>query len=187
MTGADPVSLSADAIGARSAGARFEAMIRELSGDLYRFAYWLCGDETLAKDLVQETCLRAWRGFARLRDGEAVKPWLFTILRREHARLYERKRLALVDVDDHEIADAADWADPERSGTNQEIREAMLQLPAKYREPLLMQVLGGFTCAEIAAALNQQPGAVMTQLFRARQQLKSLLGANAAGASHELR
>jgi RNA polymerase sigma-70 factor (ECF subfamily) len=163
-----------------SAGSRqqqFEAVVRTFSGDLYRFAYWLCGEQALAEDLVQETCLRAWRGFDALRDGTAAKPWLFTILRREHARLYERKRPETVDVEEQALPESAAWADPERAGSDEEIRQAMMKLPVKYREPLLMQVLGGFSCEEIAAALGDKPGAVMTQLFRARQQLKTLLGA----------
>jgi len=56
----------------------------------------------------------------------------------------------------------------------------MLKLPEKYREPLAMQVLGGMSCEEIAEATQQQPGAVMTQLFRARQRLKAMLGGRAA-------
>ena len=51
----------------------------------------------------------------------------------------------------------------------------MLALEPKYREPLLMQVLGGFSCEEIANELNISNAAVMTQLFRARQKLKAVL------------
>jgi RNA polymerase sigma-70 factor (ECF subfamily) len=51
----------------------------------------------------------------------------------------------------------------------------MLQLDPKYREPLLLQVLGGFSCDEIARELNITPAAVMTQVFRARQKLKVIL------------
>lgn len=141
---------------------------------MYRFAYWLCGQAALAEDLVQEALLRAWRNMDSLRDAAAAKPWLMTIVRREHARIYERKRLDLVELDDQVPGDAA-WSSPERNGTAADVREAMSRLPLKYREPLAMQVLGGFSCEEIAAELGQQPGAVATQLFRARQKLKTLL------------
>jgi len=158
---------------------QYEAMVRALSADLYRFAYWLARSETVAQDLVQETFLRAWKNLDALRDVESAKPWLFTILRREHARLYERKRLDTVELDDNVPEDAA-FASPERSGDAAQVRDAMLRLPGKYRGPLAMQVLGGMSCDEIAAATDQQPGAVMTQLFRARQRLKDLLGGRAA-------
>ena len=62
----------------------------------------------------------------------------------------------------------------------------MSRLPHKYREPLLLQVLGGMSCDEIAAELDQQPGAVMTQLFRARQKLKSILQGGRPEAQHGL-
>jgi RNA polymerase sigma-70 factor, ECF subfamily len=153
---------------------QFEALTRAHAADLFRFAWWLCGQEALAQDLVQETMLRAWKNLDSLRDAAAAKPWLLTILRREHARLYERKRLDLVEIDDN-VAENAAWADPERQGRTAEIRRAMWKLPKKYREPLLLQTLGGFSCEEIAAELGVKPGAVMTQLFRARQQLKALL------------
>ena len=69
-----------------------------------------------------------------------------------------------------------DRATPEQLGDDALVRRAMARLEAKYREPLLMQVLGGFSCEEIAAELGSTPGAVMTQVFRARQKLKAALG-----------
>ncbi len=168
---------------------QFDMLVRAHASDLYRFAYWLCGEDARAQDLVQETFLRAWRALDSLRDGAAAKPWLLTILRREHARAFERKRLDLGELDEG-IADDASGIDPERAGSDAQVRAAILQLEPKYREPLLMQVLGGFSCEEIAAELHCKPGAVMTQLFRARQKLRALLegdeGMNQKEASHGL-
>jgi RNA polymerase sigma-70 factor, ECF subfamily len=158
---------------------QYEAMVRACAGDLFRFAFWLCRNETLAQDLVQETFLRAWKNIDALREADAAKPWLFTILRREHARLYERKQFDTVEADDT-LVDEAAWSNPERSNDAGAVREAMMKLPQKYREPLAMQVLGGMNCDEIAAETGQAAGAVMTQLFRARQKLKSLLGGASA-------
>ncbi len=158
---------------------QFDALVRAHAGDLYRFAYWLCGEDARAQDLVQETLLRAWRALGSLRDGSAAKPWLLTILRREHARGFERKRFDLSELDD-DIADEATGIDPERAGTDAQVRAAILQLEPKYREPLLMQVLGGFSCEEIARELHCKPGAVMTQLFRARQKLRAALDGGSA-------
>lgn len=159
---------------------QFDALVRAHANDLYRFAYWLCGEDARAQDLVQETLLRAWRALDSLRDGAAAKPWLLTILRREHARGFERKRFDLTELDDYVVDDSV-HASPERAGSDAQVRAAIMQLETKYREPLLMQVLGGFSCEEIAMELKSKPGAVMTQLFRARQKLRVLLdGGHAA-------
>ena len=166
---------------------QFDALVRSLSGDLFRYGYWLCGDEALAHDLVQETFLRAWRALDHLRDTTAAKAWLITILRREHARLYERKVPQFADVDEIDIADERDALTPEFAGEENVIRNAIRSLAAKYREPLLLQVLGGFSCDEIARELNITPAAVMTQVFRARQKLKVLLtGGEQEAKLHEL-
>lgn len=166
---------------------QFDALVRSLSGDLFRYAYWLSGDEALAHDLVQETFLRAWRALDDLRETAAAKAWLITILRREHARLYERKVPQFMDIDDVDVPEERDAQLPEFSGEEGLIRRAMLKLDPKYREPLLMQVLGGFSCDEIARELNITPAAVMTQVFRARQKLKVILGGgNAQGDVVEL-
>ncbi|MBS0591153.1 MAG: sigma-70 family RNA polymerase sigma factor [Proteobacteria bacterium] len=167
---------------------QFDALVRSHSGDLFRYAYWLCGEEALAQDLVQETFLRAWRSLDALRDSAAAKAWLITILRRERARLYERKTPTLVDVDDVDVADGRESLTPDGEGESALVRSAMLKLEAKYREPLLMQVLGGFSCEEIARELNVSNAAVMTQLFRARQKLKAMLGGEPIEAQvYELR
>ena len=84
---------------------QFDALVRAHNGDLYRYAYWLCGDSSLAQDLAQETFLRAWRSLDTLRDTAAAKAWLITILRREHARLYERKQFDTTDISELELDD----------------------------------------------------------------------------------
>lgn len=164
---------------------QFDALVHAHAGDLYRFAYWLCGDPVRAQDLVQETMLRAWRALDSLHDAAAAKPWLLTILRREHARGFERKTLDLTPLDDglrDGIADDSAGVDPEQASSDAQLRETIMKLGPKYREPLLMQVLGGFSCEEIAAELGVKPGAVMTQLFRARHKLRKLLADGSTGS-----
>src|SRR5690348_4434938 len=77
----------------------FARLLETLRPDLLRFAWWLARDRAVAEDVVQETLIRAWKSKDELKDPAAARPWLLTILRREHARLYERKRLPTVDVD----------------------------------------------------------------------------------------
>ncbi|MCB1626167.1 MAG: sigma-70 family RNA polymerase sigma factor [Xanthomonadales bacterium] len=153
---------------------RFDTLVRTYSTELYRYAYWLCQDEALSKDLVQETFLRAWRSIAQLRDVAAAKSWLITIVRREHARLYERKRLPTDDIDDIPVEDG-DSPEPAALSDVDTIRAAMARLPTKYREPLVLQVVMGMSCREIAEELQISESAVMTQLFRARQKLQEQL------------
>src|SRR5579863_5244402 len=89
-----------DDVGGNLQRARFQALCRTLRPDLLRFAFWLSRDLALAEDVVQETMLRAWKARDSLKDEAAAKPWLLTIIRREYARSFERKRLATVDVDE---------------------------------------------------------------------------------------
>src|ERR1700712_3027515 len=102
---------------------QFEALVRSHSSELYRYAYWLCGQDALAQDLVQETFLRAWRSLDALRENVAAKAWLTTILRREHARLYERKPMPTTDITDLELCDTAPG--PEHLGEDSVVRAAI--------------------------------------------------------------
>lgn len=151
---------------------RFETLVRAHSGDLYRFAYWLCRDRFVAEDLVQETFSRAWKGWQALRDERAVKSWLFSILRNEHARLYERKRVEIEEVELDELTIGVEST----VQLSLEMREALQALPEGYRAPLLLQVLGGFSCAEIGGMLELNEAAVMKRVSRARNTLRRLMG-----------
>jgi RNA polymerase sigma-70 factor (ECF subfamily) len=172
------IAMSGNAVrtGAR---ARFEALCTPLKPDLLRFVVWLCRDRSLAEDIVQETLLRAWRSMDSLQDENATRAWLLTIARREVARVFERKRLATVDID------AACIAEPEALALNdrhdvEEMRRAILRLDQVHREPLVLQVLFGYSTQEIATHLQISVPAVLTRLYRARQVLrKQLTGADA--------
>jgi len=151
--------------------ANFEAMVHAYSADLFRFAYWLCRDRSVAEDLVQETFTRAWAHWREVSDEKAAKGWLLTILHHEHARLYEKKR---VEIDERELDDIVFEADAVLE-TDLEMRNALATLPGQFREPLLLQVLGGFSCAEIAATLDTSEANVMQRVSRARKALRRLL------------
>src|SRR6202011_92696 len=89
-----------DQVGGNQKRARFQALCQSLRPDLLRFAFWLSRDRALAEDVVQETMLRAWKAQDSLLDEAAAKPWFLTIIRREYARSFERKRFVTVDVDE---------------------------------------------------------------------------------------
>jgi RNA polymerase sigma-70 factor, ECF subfamily len=155
-------------------------LLESLRPDLLRFAFWLARDRTIAEDVVQETMLRAWRARTELRNSSAARPWLLTIVRRENARLHERKKLPTVDLDDfvanQDIALALNDSDPEIA----DLRRAILALPDEYREPIVLQVLGGFSTGEIAKELGLSVPAVLTRLFRARNKLRDMYGVSPA-------
>ena len=150
-----------------------DAQHEAFRGDLLAHCYRMLGSFDEAEDLVQETFLRAWRSLDTLRETVAAKAWLTTILRREHARLFERKPMPTTDLEDLDLSDTGPG--PERTGEDAVMRAAIAKLEPKYREPLVLQVLGGFSCEEIASQLGITEAAVMTQVFRARQKLKAML------------
>ena len=149
--------------------AAFEKAVNAYFNDLYRFAYWLCRNRWQAEDIVQESVLRAWRGWAGLRDERAAKAWLFTIVHREFRRAGARAARPEPLAHAEELAFNPDPASP------LDLDRALRELPQNSRDALLMQTLGGFSCAEIAAALGSSEGAVMTRLTRARQALRRRL------------
>ena len=142
--------------------------MRAYSADLYRYAWWLCRDRHLAEDLVQETYARAWKSWSELREPARAKAWLITILRRELARNFAGDK-ATLDIDGVHESELPALPSCE---AQLEISQLVARLPGTYREPLLLQVLGGFSCAEIAGILGTTEGAVMTRLTRARQALR---------------
>jgi RNA polymerase sigma-70 factor (ECF subfamily) len=164
-----------DPVGGNQRRARFQALCQSLRPDLLRFAFWLARDRALAEDVVQETMIRAWKAQDSLLDEGAAKPWFLTIIRREYARSFERKRFVTVDVEEL-IAKEEPMLAAADDQELLELRAAIFKLPSEYREPLVMQVLMGYSTAEIAAELGLSNAAVLTRLFRARKQLRAMCG-----------
>lgn len=152
---------------------KYENLVHAYSSWLYRYAYWISGDRSVAEDLVQETFLRAWRFLDSLKEEAAAKSWLTTIVRRENARRFERKQLEYSDVEMDTIpATQSDFdARPEVLA----LRTALKNLPANYREPLILQVIEGYTLEDIAEIMSLPRNTVATRLHRARQKLKHQL------------
>ncbi|KZN31724.1 sigma-70 family RNA polymerase sigma factor [Pseudoalteromonas sp. SMS1] len=165
---------------------RYESLVQVYHTELYRFAYWLCQDPSIAEDLVQETFLRAWRSLDALQDEKAAKSWLLTILRRENARRFERKQFDYADVEHDTLEDTKSTSlDDEMEQTV--VQRQISQLAPEYREPLLLQVVMGCSGDEIAEILELNKNTVMTRLYRARNQLKEALtnvNESARGASN---
>ena len=166
-------------VGGKQRRARFQALCQSLRPDLLRFAFWLSRDRALAEDVVQESMLRAWKAQDSLHDESAAKPWPLTIIRREYARTFERKRLPMVDVEELIAKEEPMLAAAEEQDLS-DVRAAILKLPDEYREPLVLQVLMGYSTAEIARELDLSGPAVLTRLCRARRQLRDACGEDTA-------
>jgi len=152
----------------------FEQLVSAYANDLYRYAFWLCKQPPLAEDLVQETFARAWKSIESLKDEKAAKAWLITILRRENARLYEKYQPQLLEIEESLVAD--DYRnEPSNKLEKEQLHHMILTLPEEYKEPLILQVMWGFSGDEIAKELDLKLATVNTRLFRARQQLKQLV------------
>ena len=165
--------------------ARYEKLVSALYQDVYRYGFWLCKSQPLAEDLVQETFLRAWRSLDSLQNENAAKAWLFTILRRENARLYERYRPELVDVDEQVVVEK-DTGEPDHKMERRWLLDAINRLEKDYREPLLLQIIGGFSGKEIASILGLNDNTVMTRLFRARTKVINQFGSKSRKFSSQL-
>ena len=152
---------------------RFDELVAVHLDDLYRFAYWLSGNRAVADDVVQEALMRAWKSIDRLNDGKAAKSWLLTIVRRENARHYGRASLQPADLPADELV--AQRTDYDTSTEAFVLRRALDRLPSDYREPLLMQVVYGYSQKEIAEHLGISNAGAGTRLFRAREKMRALL------------
>lgn len=154
----------------------FENLVHAYSAELYRFAFWQCKNKDLTEDLLQECFARAWKSLHKLKDETAARAWLYTILRREIARHFGRNKADAILIDEQNIDLLSVQYDCTVSD-DINLRQALDKLPDDYREALMLQVLGGYSCEEIAKISGTKSGTIMTRVFRARQKLRQLLTA----------
>ena len=164
----------AETPGDHRVAAEFNALVKRYWRDLYRYAYRLSGNSHTAEDVVQESLTRAWRSVHSLQNAKAAKGWLYTIVRRENARRFERYQPQECDISPETIG--APRRSYDTSAEAFALRRAIRALPSEYREPLVLQVIHGYSQQEIAERLGISSGGVGTRLFRARQKLRTALG-----------
>jgi RNA polymerase sigma-70 factor (ECF subfamily) len=161
---------------------RFESTALPFLRDLFNVARRLTHRDEDARDLVQETCLRAYRTFDNFRPGTNCKAWLFTILYSIFINRYRKARREPEPVSIEELEErfhrtlavetdagaAVGWSDPE-------VEAAFEQLPESFRDVLLLVDVEELSYEEAAAALACPVGTVRSRLFRGRQQLYASL------------
>lgn len=165
--------------------ARFARVVLPYLGDAYELARWLAGNRADAEDIVQEACLRAFRGILRFKEGNA-RAWVLTIVRNTAYTWLGRNRPSnLVVTDDLEAFERAESDRGSPPGSDVETPEAALiakadaarvqtalaALSAPFRETLVLRDLQGFDYREIAAMTGVPVGTVMSRLARARRRL----------------
>lgn len=167
----------------------FEAEALQHLGVLYETAYHLARNETAAQDLVQETCLRAFRFWDKYEKGTNCRAWLLRILRNTFINEYRRKspetnHLDPSDLDRYynQLVDSAtvpEQRDPAQelfaNLVDEEIVDAMEQLPEEFREVVILSDLQDLSYKEIADVLECPVGTVRSRLSRGRKMLQSLL------------
>jgi len=165
---------------------RFEALAMPHLDAATNLARWLTKGGAEADDIVQDAMLRAYRSFDGFR-GEAVKPWLLTIVRNCHRDMLEqRKRHAAAPLEEKgEINVAAEDLTPEgeaiQQGASRLLDKAIAALPAEFREVVILRELEEMSYRDIAAATGTPIGTVMSRLARGRALLKAELTGGAHG------
>jgi RNA polymerase sigma-70 factor (ECF subfamily) len=163
---------------------RFEREILVHLDALYRVALRLTGSAADADDLVQETMLKAYRGFDGYEPGSNAKGWLLTILRNAFINEYRRRarRPEHVDLDTAEAVAALPEEELEVPQerffdgiVDDEVLRAVDALPAPFREAVVLSDVEGLDYREIAKVMNVPVGTVKSRLFRGRRLLKAKL------------
>jgi RNA polymerase sigma-70 factor, ECF subfamily len=155
---------------------------------LYNLACWLTQDRAGAEDLVQETYVKALKGFPSYHQETNFRAWMYRILRNTFLTTQAGlKATASLDSDDVRVVEPATDATPEvvmLARVEQEtIRKALEALPVHFREIVLLCDMEEMSYKEIGVALNIPLGTVMSRLFRARNAMRALLAATSKGAA----
>lgn len=144
--------------------------------NLRAFAVSLCGQVTLADDLVQETLMKAWANLGSFTEGTNMRAWLFTILRNVYYSELRKRRREVEDVDGVHAAAAA--VHPSQNGHMdlQDFRTALADLPDDQREALILVGGSGLSYEEVAEICGCAVGTVKSRVNRARRRLTERLG-----------
>lgn len=161
-----------------------------LMSSLYTAAMRMTRNPADAEDLVQETYLRAYRGYEGFKAGTNLKAWMYRILTNAYLNDYRKKQRRPAETDLETVEDLYLYrrlgpdagklgrsVEDELAGlfVDHEVKQAVEDLPDHYRIPILLADVEGFAYAEIAEILDVPIGTVMSRLHRGRKQLQKRL------------
>jgi RNA polymerase sigma-70 factor (ECF subfamily) len=169
--------------------ARFERDVLPLLSSLYGAALRMTRNPADAEDLVQETYLRAYRGFAGFQEGTNLKAWLYRILTNSYINIYRKRQREPQTVDGPDDID--EWYLFDRLGSrnvegsaeeevleripDEDVKRALESLPENFRMPVMLADVEGFSYKEIAEIMDTPIGTVMSRLHRGRKALEKAL------------
>ena len=176
----------------RGETAAFEQLVAERTSDIYGLLFRLTSDPEEARDLTQETFLRAYQAIGKFRGDADLKTWLYRIAinqARNRWRWWRRRRRDVTVSLDAPIGETeqtiaarledADARDPEQEALAREregqLRDALQSLRGAYREAVILRDVEGFTYEEIAETLQLNIGTVKSRLARGRLELRRKL------------
>ena len=164
----------------------FEELAMPQFASLYRFACWLTQDRTAAEDLVQETFVKALKGFSSFRQGTNFRAWIYRILRNTFltSQMGLKAQVSL-DTEDSSPTEPSSNETPESQLLarleSETIQTALRELPIHFREVILLCDLEEMSYNEIALAIGIPLGTVMSRLSRARKAMRMLLAEKLQG------
>ncbi len=172
---------------AERAGFANEAM--QYAGQLYNAALRMTRNRSDAEDLVQETYLRAYRGYGGFEDGTNLRAWLFRILTNTYINSYRAKQRRPQETELNDVEDLylyrriSNVESASRSAedtlfemfTDDEVKSALESLPESFRLPVLLADVQEFSYKEIAEMLDIPIGTVMSRLHRGRKAMQKAL------------
>jgi RNA polymerase sigma-70 factor, ECF subfamily len=167
---------------------RFEREALPLLNGMYAAAFRLTRNAADAEDLIQETFLRAYRGFHQFQPGTNLKAWLYRILTNTFINSYRKKQRQPQTISEDEVEDwylyskmAEGGLEPSaetsviESLPDEDVQEALSSLPEQFRIAVLLADVEGFSYKEIADITNVPIGTVMSRLHRGRKALEKRL------------
>ena len=178
--------------GAGDAG-QFERIVLPHLDAAFNLARWLVRNPQDAQDIVQEACLRAFKFFGGFQGGDP-RAWLLKIVRNTSYSFLEKNRPASLAEEFDEKVHVSDTPEPDaetalvKSVESKMLREALDELPVKFREVIVLRELEGLSYKEIAEVADMPIGTVMSSLARGRERLReSLLRARGKEGLHGVR
>jgi RNA polymerase sigma-70 factor, ECF subfamily len=157
--------------------AAFEGIVRRWQSPLVNLAYRFCWDRGRAEEMAQEAFLRAYRALGSWRHDAAFSTWLFALATNLYRSELRRTPASTMSLD--EVAELRDLRPVDGGLENQDrdetIRRAVLRLPAKYRETLILFYFHGMDVPAAARSLGLPEGTFKARLFRGREMLRGKL------------